>query len=127
MESDGVNICTQYWNFTWIVLAVTNAVTGFIVVVNTIIKGYAIELITWIGYDTHSEQLTKITNGVFISLFFNTGFLLILTNANFSQYHLPLKNWFNGPYDDYSPDWYVYVANTLTQTMIINAFFQTFF
>lgn len=105
----------------------TNFITGFIVVVNTIIKEIAIALITWIGYDTHSEQLTKITNGVFASLFFNTGFLLILSNANFSQYNLPLKSTFNGPFDDYSPSWYVYVGNTLTQTMIINAFFQTFF
>lgn len=113
-EYEGVNICTEYFNFAYIVLGVTNIITGFIVVVNTIIKGFAISLITWIGYDTHSEQLTKITNGVFISLFFNTGILLILTNANFSQYHLPLKNWFNGAYDDYSPGWYVYVANTLT-------------
>lgn len=101
----------------------TNFITGFIVVVNTIIKTVAIELITWIGYDTQSQMLTKITNGVFISLFFNTGFLLTLSNANWSQYHLPLKNWFNGPFSDYSPDWYVYVANTLTQTMIINCFF----
>lgn len=126
-DYEGTNICEAYWYNTWVVLAVTNAVTYFIVIVNTIIKGYVISLITWIGYDTHSEQMTKITNGVFISLFFNTAFLLTLTNANFSQYHLPLKNWFVGPYDDYSPAWYVYVANTLTQTMIINAFFQTFF
>lgn len=103
-------------------LAATNFITGFIVVVNTIIKTVAISLISWIGYDTHSEQLTKITNGVFVSLFFNTGFLLILSNANFGDYHLPLKGWFNGPFNDYSPAWYVYVANTLTQTMIINCF-----
>lgn len=119
---ESVDICTPYFNNVWIVLAATNFITGFIVVVNTIIKTVAISLITWIGYDTHSEQLTKITNGVFVSLFFNTGFLLILSNANFSDYHLPLKSWFNGPYNDYSPSWYVFVANTLTQTMIINCF-----
>jgi len=55
IEYDGENICTQYFNFAYIVLAVTNIITGFIVVVNTIIKTVAIELITWIGYDTHSE------------------------------------------------------------------------
>lgn len=83
------DICTAYFNNVWFVLFMTNFITGFIVVVNTIIKTVAIELITWIGYDTQSQMLTRITNGVFISLFFNTGFLLILSNANWSQYRLP--------------------------------------
>lgn len=122
-----VNICTPYFNNVWVVLAMTNFITGFIVVVNTIIKTLVISLITWIGYDTQSEMLVKITNGVFYSLFFNTGFLLILANANWSQYHLPLKSWFNGPFSDYSPEWYVFVANTFTQTIIINCFFNTGF
>lgn len=38
-DYEGTNICENYWYFSWIVLAVTNAVTFFIVIVNTIIKG----------------------------------------------------------------------------------------
>jgi hypothetical protein len=39
---------------------------SFIIIgVNTILKNVIIALITWIGEDTVSEQLSSITNGVF--------------------------------------------------------------
>jgi len=50
-----VDICSEYFTNVWFVLFMSNFITGFIVVVNTIIKEIAIALITWIGYDTHSE------------------------------------------------------------------------
>jgi hypothetical protein len=46
-----------------------------------IIKG-----ITWVGEDTNSEQLSSITNGVFIAQFFNSGILLLLVNGNISEH-----------------------------------------
>jgi len=55
-----------------------------------VIREITISMITWIGYDTHSEQLTKITNGVFIGQFFNTAILLLLVYANFADTDLPL-------------------------------------
>lgn len=51
----------------YIALAIGQSITVFVVVVNKILATITISLITWIGYDTHSEQLTKITNGVFIA------------------------------------------------------------
>jgi len=39
-----------------------------IVVINLILKMITISLITWIGYDTYSELMTKITNGVLCTL-----------------------------------------------------------
>jgi hypothetical protein len=45
----------------------TNVITGFVVVVNTILSELTIRMITWIGYDTHSEMMTKITNGIFVA------------------------------------------------------------
>jgi len=80
-----VPICDEYISSQLVTLVTTNAVTGIIVVVNMIIREVTIVLITWIGYDTHSEQLTKITNGVFIGLFFNTGILLLLVYGNFAE------------------------------------------
>ena len=52
---ESVDICTEYFTNVWYVLFMSNFITGFIVVVNTMIKTIAITLITWIGYDTHSE------------------------------------------------------------------------
>ena len=79
-----------------------------IIAINYILKDMTIRLITWIGYDTHSELMTKITNGVFVALFFNTGILLLLTN------------W--GTYGDYTPAWYAMVGSVLVSTMNLNAF-----
>ena len=61
-----LRICEDYNASIMKVLVTTNAITGVIVFINMVIREITIALITWIGYDTHSEQLTKITNGVFI-------------------------------------------------------------
>jgi hypothetical protein len=116
-------LCQQYWNYQWLNLAITNAITGFIVVVNTILSELTIRLITWIGYDTHSEMLTKITNGVFVAQFFNTGIIYLLVNANFKDTLPSLASIFRGPFLDYEPAWYSAVGYLLVQTMLINAFF----
>lgn len=59
---------------------------------------------------------------MFYAQFFNTGFLLLLVNANLSE-HQP--KWFTqfvrGPFHDYSPDWYEEVGNKIVQAMVINA------
>lgn len=96
----------------------------FIVAINSILRMILINLIKWIGEDTHSKQLKSITNGVFITQFMNTGILILLVQANFSEVDIPLaKSIFNGPFYDYLPLWYTAVGYKLTQTMIINSIF----
>lgn len=65
--ADDQQICADYSFYAYLALGIGNAITIFIVVVNTILTMIAISLITWVGYDTHSEMLTKITNGVFLA------------------------------------------------------------
>lgn len=84
-------------------MLLTNGVMVTIIAINYILKVVTIMLITWIGYDTYSEQMAKITNGVFVALFFNTGILLLLTNANVSDVSVWLSSVFGGRYYDYSP------------------------
>ena len=93
-----------------------------IVGINLVLKYTIIFLITWIGYDTHSELMTKITNGVFIGLFFNTGILLTLSNSNLSDVSDPLALIFDKTFYDYSPEWYATVGSTLVSTMLLNAY-----
>jgi len=99
----------------------TNAVMVTIIVINMILKEITIRLITWIGYDTHSLLMTKITNGVFYALFFNTAILLLLVQANFSDV-FPNLGIFKGAFLDYTPKWYQLVGETLVSTMMLNAF-----
>ena len=103
-------------------MLITNGIMVVIITINLILKYTIIYLITWIGYDTHSELMTKITNGVFIGLFFNTGILLTLSNSNLSDVSDPLAMIFNKTFYDYSPEWYATVGSTLVSTMLLNAF-----
>ena len=114
-------VCQDYNSSLIKVLVTTNAVTVIIVVINIVIKTKTIDLITWIGYDTHSEQLTKITNGVFIGQFFNTAILLLLVYANFSGSKFPGASLFSGPFYDYSDMWYAIVGSQIVKTMTIGA------
>jgi len=98
-----------------------------IIGINMVLKMAIIALITWIGYDTVSEQMTKITNGVFIALFFNTGILLVLTNANLTDISENLGSAFSGTYYDYSVNWYAGVGSILVSTMNLNAFMPPIF
>ena len=82
---------------------VTNAITIAIIVSNVILKQITILFMDWIGYDTHSQLITKITNGVFIVLFLNTGLLLTIENANFSEISQFLGEIKKGDYYDFSP------------------------
>ena len=66
--------------------------------------------------------MTKITNGVFVALFFNTGLLLILSNANLSDISPWLGNLFGNTHYDYSVNWYASVGAYLVSTMNLNAF-----
>ena len=115
-----LQICEEYINSTLNVLVIKNSITIIIVVINYIIREISIRLIIWIGYDTYSEQLTKITNGVFIGQFFNTAFLLLLAYANFSDIDLPLMENFTGPFNDYTDKWYALVGSQIVSTMTIN-------
>jgi hypothetical protein len=71
--------------------------------------------------------MTRIINGVFIVLFFNTGVLLLLVNANLSDISGLLGKIFDGRFFDYSPQWYVSVGDKLVQTMLLNAFMPPIF
>ena len=99
----------------------SNAIVGIISVVNVIIREVTIILITWIGYDTHSEKLTKITNAVFCGYFLNTAIVLLLVYADFGDESHYLKKFFNGPFNDYTDEWYAVVGSQIVSTMIINS------
>ena len=96
-------------------LIFTNAVTVTIICMNYVLKKVAMILIAWIGYDTYSELMVKITNGIFIVLFFNTGLLITLVNANLSDIAMSefLRKIFNGTFYDYSTQWYAKIGYTL--------------
>ena len=116
-------ICQEYIDSILPTLIASNSVTVIITVINIIIREVTIKLITWIGYDTHSELVTNITNGVFIAQFFNTAILILLVYANFTEFGGTMLQ---GPFYDYQPAWYSVVGYKIVQTMAINAFMPIF-
>lgn len=89
---------------------------AFIVIgFNLILKTIIIKLITSIRYDTQSELLAQITNGVFIAQYLNTGFVLLLVNANMTEHSPKFITQYisSGRFKDYMPYWYSEVGGKI--------------
>jgi len=56
-----------------------------ITAINIVIRTGIISVIKWVGEKTETVQLMYITNFTFYGQFFNTGFAVLLANANFSE------------------------------------------
>ena len=94
----------------------------FIVGLNAVLRMTTIYLTKWIGFTTVTQLMKEISNRVFMVLFFNTGILLVLVNANLEDVSVILSKLFDGQFYDYSPEWYGTVGYTIVQTMLVNAF-----
>jgi hypothetical protein len=102
----------------------TQSVSVIINAINFALRLVLIKLISSIGEDTKSVMLRSIKVGIFITQYFNTAFLLLLVNANFSETHIPVLNkYLTGQYTDLNSDWYKDVGVTIVKTMTINAIF----
>ena len=103
-------------------LAFTNAVTVLVSIINIVIRTLNISLINKVGLDTESQKTSLIMQSIFVTSLINTGLTLLFTNANLEfsiLSFIPLRN----QYADYSQNWYLDIAPSLTQTMIIMAVF----
>lgn len=107
MNGESLQMCATYNSDKFYSFMLGNGITFLTVIINTLLRELIIYLTLWVGHDTRSEQLTSITSGVFLTQFFNTGLLLLLVNANLTEYgeNRIIKS-FNGPFSDYTPDWY---------------------
>ena len=63
--SENYPVCQEYMDTKLPNFLASNSITVIITVINIIIKIVTVKLISWIGYDTHSELVTAISNGVF--------------------------------------------------------------
>lgn len=59
-----------------------NAVKYLIIIINTVMRMVIIKIIDMVGCDTQSSEMSYVTTAVFICTFFNTGWLLMIVNAN---------------------------------------------
>ena len=109
----------------------SNVVTALIVVINYILRLAMIMLIKQVGQKTETNQTKSIKTvslflkrplqGIFVVQFLNTAVLLLLVNASLKQSGLNVG--LKGQYIDFTAAWYDDIGASLTQTMLINAFF----
>ncbi len=78
-------------------------------------------LVDWIGYETETERLSQITTITFIVQFFNSAFLLLMTNANLSEYFFSFGLTF-GSFPDFNTAWFRTVGDVIVDAMVFNAF-----
>lgn len=71
---------------------------------NVILKKIVVALVSWIGEDTVSQQKATVVKGAFLGQFFNTGFIILIVNANMIEHHpKEFFKYFKGPFYDYMP------------------------
>jgi len=116
------NLCEQWAWDKYVIKGAGFGQSALINVVNTILRMCIVGMIYWVGEDTHSEMTQTITSYVFITQFFNTGFILLLSNANFYDSGIPLAMIFKGSSMDFGEIWYTDVGLSIVKTMMIAAF-----
>ena len=88
-----------------------NGITVLIIVINIIITEITISTCSGNRYATTSELYAQMSYYVFIATFFNTAFVIQLANSHKGESIPFIGKIFNGPFNDYSYDWYGNVGN----------------
>lgn len=81
-------------------------------------------MIKKVGYHTLTAEIAAIMITIYVMTFFNTGVLLLLADANFTQ--IKALSWipgFKGPFPDLTEEWFVVIAPSLVFTMFLNAIY----
>ena len=96
-----------------------NAVVPLLLeLINILLKICTYFLIDMIRYDSVTSANSRIQVSEFILAFFNSGFIILLINANLKGTGIPLT-FFQGRYTDFSAGWYVAVAPLFITPMFI--------
>ena len=116
------DICKQYNSDKWFQLFMNQLASQSIVILNYVLRVFIIMLIKYIGKDTESEQTKLIVNGVFLVQYLNTGFLLLLVNANMTEQGPILGFFFTGGIADFNSPWFNDIGNTIIGAMMYNIY-----
>ena len=65
-------------------------------VLNYALKELIIRIVEQIGYNTETLKSVRICLFIFLMQYFNTGWLMMLADANFNNQALPFSDFFRG-------------------------------
>jgi len=100
-----------------------NVLKYIIIIFNTIIRMVVIFIINLVGCSTESSQMKYITDSVFICQFFNTGFLLMLVNANLEGQGFLFGSFFQGNISDFDLQFFTSTGDIIVGSMVFNIWF----
>jgi len=78
-------ICGSYFNYIMWANIFKSSIKYFIIGFNYLLKTGTIMAVTWVGYDTLSKEMVRVTIVTFLCYFFNTAFIIMLVTADCSE------------------------------------------
>lgn len=120
-EIGETDMCKEYRYSLFGGYLITEGISFLITIVNMIIRTLNIFLIMKVGYHLYSEETAIVTHTIFVATFINTGFVLLLGNANLNYTALWWFPGFNGEYTDMTENWYLDIGPALISTMLFNS------
>jgi hypothetical protein len=75
-----------------------------------ILTNFTVSKVAALGEKTHSKKYKTTSYWVFFATWFNTAIVIQIANSHKGKGGWVSK-WFNGPFNDYSYDWYGNVGN----------------
>jgi len=115
-------ICAEYLADVGTVYYWTTALSYLLIGINYILRTVCIMLVDRIGFSTETVRLSKTTSVTFWVQFFNSGFLLLLINANMSEQPFSF-GLTSGSMADFSGNWYRSVGNITIGAMFFNLYY----
>lgn len=115
------SICSDFFVDLYLSKVFGQSIAFIVVGINVILKFTVMYLVKFVGgEDTTSNQKAVVTRGVFLGQFANTGFVILLVNANLAE-HFPksIAQNFTGPFYDYMPMWYIDCGLKIMIAMLI--------
>ena len=119
-QANGNLICDVFTKKMLEVQFWTNGITYFLIGSNYLLRTFCIMLVSWVGYSTETVKLERTSTVTFLAQFFNTAFLLLMVNVNWSEQPVSF-GLVTGDIPDFNGKWFKLVGSTLIYTMIFNS------
>ena len=124
-DEDINDFCEDYVEKATLSTAIKYVGSIVVIVINFVLKIILRALSRFERVSSKTKEQLKIMTKVFFAMFINTAFIVLIVNADLSNYrvsdYLP-EYVLNGEFSDFSRNWYVKVGSTVTSTMIISIF-----
>ena len=121
-QAAGEPICKSYYDQVSSVYLWTSALSYLLIGINYVLRTVCIMLVDWIGFNTETERLSKTTTITFVVQFFNSAFLLLMTNANMSEQPLSF-GLTTGSMPDFNTGWFRSVGDVIVAAMVFNVYY----